>query len=74
MNQQPKRNRRLSPLLDAYARAYAKQNTQSGLLNLTDALKQADQHKEDNWVAWTHQKLFGTSVIEGSITEPIPNT
>ena len=48
MNQQSKRNRKLSQLLDAYARAYAKQNAQSGLLNLTDALKQADQHKENN--------------------------
>ena len=48
MNQQPKRNKQLTPLLDAYIREYAKQNPQSGLLNLTDALKQANQHKEDN--------------------------
>ena len=48
MNQQPKRDRQRSPLIDAYARAYVKENPQSGLLNLTDALKQADQHKEDN--------------------------
>ena len=48
MNQQPKRYRQRSPLLDAYNKAYAQQNPQSGLLNLTDALKQANQHKEDN--------------------------
>tara|TARA_B100002051_G_scaffold60285_1_gene56162 strand:+ start:963 stop:1109 length:147 start_codon:yes stop_codon:yes gene_type:complete len=47
MNQQSKRDRRRSALIDAYARAYAKQNPQSGLLNLTDALKQAEQHKKD---------------------------
>ena len=48
MNKQPKRDIQLSPLLDAYARAYAKQNPQSGLPNLTDVLKQTDQHKENN--------------------------
>ena len=48
MNQQSKRDRQLSPLLDAYARSSAKENPQSGLMNLTDALKQANQHKEDN--------------------------
>ncbi len=47
MNQQTKHDRQQSTLMDAYARAYAKQNPQSGLLNLTDALKQADQHKEN---------------------------
>ena len=47
MNQQPKRNRQLSPLLDTYSRAYAKENPQPGLLNLTDVLKQTDQYKEN---------------------------
>ena len=41
-------NRQLSPLLDAYAKAYTKQNPESGLLNLNDTLKQADQHKKEN--------------------------
>ena len=48
MNQQPKRDRKRSPLLDAYVREYAKQNPQPGLLNLNDVLKQIDQHKENN--------------------------
>ena len=51
MNQQPKRNRQLTPLLDAYVREYAKQNPQPGLLNLNDVLKHTDQHEEDNLVA-----------------------
>lgn len=49
MNQQPKRNRQPSPLVDAYARSYAKENPQSGLLNLLDVLDQQDvKPKHDN--------------------------
>ena len=44
MNQQPKRNRQRSPLLDAYA----KENPQSGLLNLLDALEQLDVRAKPN--------------------------
>ena len=47
MNQQPKRNKQLTPLVDAYIREYAKQNPQPGLLNLNNVLKQTDQSKEN---------------------------
>ena len=42
MNKQPKRNRQLSPLVEAYVRAYAREKNQPGLLNLIDILEQAN--------------------------------